>query len=691
MNIYLARSNSDSIRGSRTRELIAVAMAFAMVAVGCLVLTNLSDSSSALPGTDSCGDSLTWSYDSGSKTLTITGTGAMTDYTDHGPWYDYANEMKIIVVEEGCTHIGNNAFRGLGGVDSVTLPATSLQSIGNGAFLACYLVTEFSLGKNVSSIGSEAFASCADLRKITVNAENTHFCDVDGVLFDKDKKTILKFPDRKFLTDQYTIPAGVLTVTSDSFQGNQCLHNVTIPSSVTTIQPNAFKNCTWLENFTVDAGNSAYSSQDGVLFDKAKTELISYPMYNSRSSYTVPDTVTTLSANAFYADFYLESIILPANLQHIGGHAFELTQSLKSITIPEKATDLGEALFANSWVQSATIDAKVETLPTLMFEYCSYLTEVKMPATLKSTGESAFLSCSALTSVSIPASVTAIGDGTFEECSALSTVRFPASLKTIEQNAFKGCTALPQNFSIPDGPTSIGISAFEGCTSLRFVTLPVTVKTLDGSFIGCSGMEGISLPDGLTTIGSMTFKDCNSLCYMVIPEGVTQILDKAFDGCNHMSAIYIPTTVTTFGEELFDCGFFDGETELTMQQTVGKVFSHIYDKYQLTSGILFDSMGGSPVWPSTGDAGAQAPKPLDPTKAGYKFAGWFADKECTTPYVIDKIPAGSTFVYAKWDKVSIRPPVNDDSPAPYGIPMAILGAAIVGLALYAIAASLRRP
>ncbi|MBQ5447274.1 MAG: hypothetical protein IIT52_00135, partial [Candidatus Methanomethylophilus sp.] len=97
MNIYLARSNSDSIRGSRTRELATIAIAFAMMAVGCLVLTNLSDTSSADPTSGSCGDSLTWSYDSGSKTLTITGTGAMTDYTDYGPWHNYANEMKIIV------------------------------------------------------------------------------------------------------------------------------------------------------------------------------------------------------------------------------------------------------------------------------------------------------------------------------------------------------------------------------------------------------------------------------------------------------------------------------------------------------------------------------------------------------------------------------------------------------------------
>ncbi|MEE3363383.1 MAG: hypothetical protein VZR03_01635, partial [Methanomethylophilus sp.] len=91
MNIYLARSNSDSIRGSRTRELIAVAMAFAMVAVGCLVLTNLSDLSSADPTSGSCGDKLTWSYDSSSKLLTITGDGAMTDYEEYGPWHNYAN------------------------------------------------------------------------------------------------------------------------------------------------------------------------------------------------------------------------------------------------------------------------------------------------------------------------------------------------------------------------------------------------------------------------------------------------------------------------------------------------------------------------------------------------------------------------------------------------------------------------
>ena len=689
--VYMNRCNIDSIRSSRRRELAAIAVAFAMLAVGCLVLTDCSDFSSAEPTGGSCGDSLTWSYNEGSKTLTISGTGAMTDYADYGPWHSYANVMTVIIIEEGCTHVGNNAFRGLGGVNSVTLPATSLQSIGDNAFLACYLVPSFSIGKNVSSIGSGAFNGCTEhLNAITVDPDNTHYCDVDGVLFTKDMKTLVKFPDGKY-QENYDIPAGVVTVSSDAFQDNQHIQNISIPASVTAIQPNAFYHSTRLSNLTVDAGNAVYVSQDGALFNKSLTELIVYPMSNSRTSYTVPDSVTTLSANAFYANFYLQSINLPANLQHIGGHAFELTQGLNSITLPEKATDLGEALFLNSWVTSVTVEAKVEALPASTFAY-SGITDVRLPNTLKSIGDSAFLKCTELCAVTIPNSVTSIGNAAFSQCTSLSTVHFPSSLKTIGQDAFSGCTALPHDVALPEGLTTIGQSAFSGCTNTKFVTLPTTVKTIgDSAFAGCSSLQAISLPEGLTTIGAHAFQNCGLMSYVVIPEGVTHIHDGAFDGCTVLSDIYIPTTVTTFGTALFSHGFYDGETELTMEQTLGKTFSYRYAKYQLMSGILLDSMGGSPVWPITGDAGSAANTPDSPSKAGCRFAGWFADKECTTPYVFDKIPAGSTFVYAKWDEISIRPPVNDDSPANYGIPMAILGAAIVGLARFSIAASLRRP
>ena len=648
MNKSLYRSNTDGIHGSRARGLAAVAIAFAMLAVGCLVLSNYSDPASADPSSGNCGDNLTWNYADG--TLTISGTGAMTDYDDCGPWHSYVSTMKTIVVGEGCTHIGNNAFHGLGGVNSVTLPA-SLESIGNSAFMSCYVVTSFSLGKNVSSIGSQAFASCADLREIKVDSENSHFCDVGGVLFDKGKETLIKFPDHMFNTYEYTIPSGTLTLGADSFSGNSGLQKVTVPASVTTIEQGAFNHGTWLEKIIVEDGNTAYSSEDGVLFDKNKTTLIQFPSRNevANNTYTVPSTVTAISAKAFENNDFLQSIILPDNLTAIGDRAFDLAQSLTSITVPAKATALGVSLFVNSGLQSVTVNAAVETLPAKMFDYCSDLTSVTLPSGLKDTGEYTFEGCHGLTSITLPASVTTIGEGTFSDCTALATVGFPASLTTIGAHAFEGCNALPHEFAIPEGVTTISDNAFAGCGNIQYVSLSTTVEIIGAhAFQSCGNLNGISLSDSLTSIGDYAFSG-TSLLYIYIPEGVTSIGESAFSGCSHISDIYIPSTVTNFGQSLFSYDFYNGDTKLEMQDTVGKAFSFRYFKYQQMSGIMLDSMGGSPVWPITGEAGADAKEPYpQPTKFACKFDGWYADKGLQTPYTFTKIPNGVIFVYAKW-------------------------------------------
>jgi len=292
-----------------------------------------------------------------------------------------------------------------------------------------------------------------------------------------------------------TIPAGVTTIGSYAFNGCTSLTSITIPSNVTSIGYLVFQSCTSLTSITVDTQNRTYSSVDGVLFDKNRTVLITYPVAKQGRTYTIPSSVTSIGENAFDNCRSLTSVIIPAGVTSIGIFAFNRCESLTSITIPSSVTSIGDVAFC--W-------------------------------------------CRSLTSITIPSSVTFIGDGAFYACSSLTSIIVDTQNRT---------------YSSVDGvlfdKNKTVIIAYPAGKQERTYTIPLSITSIGNvAFSRCESLTSITIPSSVTSIGEHAFETCTSLTNITIPSSVTSIGDYAFLMCWYLTSVTISRR-TIIGEDAF--------------------------------------------------------------------------------------------------------------------------------------------
>ena len=246
-----------------------------------------------------CGDSgsnVTWSLDD-NGTLTISGSGKIEDYRSDidQPWYSNRSDITSVIIEPGVTSIGLQAFYYCSNLTSITIPS-GLTSIGEMAFFYCSALTSVTIPNSVISIGNFAFGSCTGLKSITipssvtsiennvfqdctgltnitVDSSNPSFCSESGVLFNKDKTTLIYCPRGK--TGSYTIPDGVTAIEDYAFYYCSGLTSVTIPSSVTSIGVSSFQHCTGLTSITIP--NSVTSITNLAFWDCSSLTIVYIP------------------------------------------------------------------------------------------------------------------------------------------------------------------------------------------------------------------------------------------------------------------------------------------------------------------------------------------------------------------------------------------------------------------------------
>ena len=305
------------------------------------------------------------------------GVTSIGDNAFSGCW-----NLTSIIIPEGVTSIGNNAFSDCSSLTSITIPK-SVTSIGNSAFSGCWNLTSIIIPEGVTSISNNAFSDCSSLTSINVSEDNKNYCSIDGILYNKEITTLIRYPCKKSDTE-YVIPEGVTSIGNNAFSGCRSLTSITIPESVTNIGNGAFNNCSSLMNITI------------------------------------PEGVTTIKDSTFRYCTSLTNITIPNRVTDIGVDAFHDCSSLTNITIPESVTNIGMSAFNN----------------------CSSLMNITIPEGITSIGDDMFKNCKGLKNITIPDSVTSIGNSAFNNCSSLESITISEGLTNIKSNAFSGCSSL---------------------------------------------------------------------------------------------------------------------------------------------------------------------------------------------------------------------------------------------------------
>ena len=263
----------------------------------------------------------------------------------------------------------------------------------------------------------------------------------------------------------------VTSIGKSAFTENMNLTKVFIPQTIMNMDlsndvgfySNPFYGCTALQSIEVEEGNPAVCSVDGVLFNKEKTKLLSYPAGVTQTSYTVPESVTWIEPLAFSYSQHLREVTLTDNVTALGYSAFYDCKSLEEVRLP----------------------SRLEILADHLFENCLRLKSVTIPQGVTYIGLKTFYGCTSLTSVTMPESVTSTNYSVFEGCTSLESVTLSPNLERIMNNMFTNCSSLKE-IIIPNCVTMVGSDAFKNCSALTSLDLPKSVNRLGSSiFAGC--------------------------------------------------------------------------------------------------------------------------------------------------------------------------------------------------------------
>ena len=395
------------------------------------------------------------------------------------------------IISKKYTSYENNIDEIFGRQVSQYIIGDGITTIGDYAFYICSSLTSVTIPNSVTSIGYMAFQST-----------NINIINFTGTLEDWLNKVWspvsisnnYKLKINGVLQENIIIPNSVTSIGNNAFYGCNGLTSVTISNSVTSIGENAFRDCSGLTSVAIpnsvnNIGNSAFQGCSGL------------------TSVTIPNSVTNIGNNAFYGCNGLTSVTISNSVTSIGENAFRDCSGLTSVAIPNSVTSIGDRAFLNcTGLTSVTIGNSVTRIGTGAFRNCTGLTSVTMPNSVTSIGNYAFDNCSGLTKVNITdiaawCNIT-FGDNIsnplynahnlYVNDELVTDLVIPNSVTSIGNSAFYGCTGLTA-VTIPNSVTNIGNCAFENCTGLTSVTIPNSVTRIGKqAFRNCSGLTSVT-------------------------------------------------------------------------------------------------------------------------------------------------------------------------------------------------------
>ena len=565
----------------------------------------------------------------------------------------YNDQITYVVNEDGETCMVGCTDTSISGTVEIPseLNGFTVTAIAPGGFANCQNLTNIILSETLTTIGVSAFmyssvmemnipASVTNidfdsvlmqqngptfggpiLQNFNVDEDNPVYCSVDGVLFNKEKTSLLAYPAAR--VDNYNVPDGTIEIGPMAFAFSgavygpeygkfeilslpktleeigagafslSALSTLNIPASVKKISGDmqaqhmpSFWNCPLLKTINVDEANIAYASQDGVLFSKDMTYLLHYPEGAQNVEYKMPDSVTSVITGAFCegsdgAEYALEKVICSSNLENIGVAAFQANFSIKEIDLPVTLHTVADYAFDSS---NAITDVyyggtEEDRDEIVIGTGNTYLTNATWHYT--EPEKKTFVEGSLTYQVN--------EDG--ESCSVVACdqditgeVVVPAEVNGLkvtsigngdDGRAFYNCKQL-EKVIVSEGITSIEFRAFDSCENLTTVQLPSSLEKIgENAFYDCKSLVNINLPDNLKEIISRAFYGCENLEEINLPDSLEELGHSAFQSCKKLKSIVIPDSITEINYWMF-WGCTSLET-VKLPDHVQKIGDHAFD------------------------------------------------------------------------------------------------------------------
>lgn len=450
-------------------------------------------------------------------------------------WNDFSlfPNCTEIIFGDNVTFIPTSLIANNANITSVNLP-DNLQRIQPLAFRNCSSLTEITLPESITSVGFCAFENTPWL-----NNQPNGILYIGGVAYDyigyswSVEEIVIKPGTTRIESSAFAdcynlnsiiIPEGVTSIGDSAFSGCERLTTITLPDTVSDIGNSAFNGCDNLIAINIGDNNEKYLSDDGVLYNKEKTELIDYPD-GKPGEYIIPNTINTISDYEFSNCVNMTSIIVPDSIKSIGEYAFYFCDSLTSITIGSGVEVIDEDAFdyCDNLCTIIVDDNNANFSSVDGVLYNKEITEIVHFPKGKS-GE--FV---------IPNTVTSIDDE-FWSCEKLTAITIPDSVVEISDSPFVWCYGL----------TAINVDVNnESFASIDGVLFDKNITTIISC--PCAKNGDYIIPTSVNVINSDAFMSCDNLTSLVIPEGVTNIPNNAFLGCTNLKSMSIPKSVKSVG------------------------------------------------------------------------------------------------------------------------------------------------
>lgn len=438
------------------------------------------------------------------------------------------------------------------------------------AFLGCNSLTSVKIPSSIKSIGFNAFSGCTNL----IRTENgVNYVDKWVVGCDTSVTEVTLRNDTK-------------GIGSRAFSGCSVLTSIAILDGVTSINSDAFSACDGLESIIVSENNTAYASYEGVLYNKAKTDIVQVPKA-IKGSVTIPSSVNVICKYAFSGCSSLTNITIPNSVTRIGDSAFAYCSLLTSATIPSSVKSIGFDAFSGC-TNLVTIEDGVSYVDTWLIRCETTLIETILRADINGIADKAFYGCNKLSNITIPDSVKNIGAQACYNCSGLVNIIIPDNVESIAPQAFSGCGGLTIYCEAIEKPSSWDNDW--NCSRPIVWDYNNNEVAADGNIyvvvngIRYSLIEDIATVCRQSTVLSGEINIPEKITYKGQDYSVTAINEEAFCYCRELTSISVPDSVTIIGYSSFKgCSSL---TSITLP-FVGNSIKASSDTYQYPFGYIF--------------------------------------------------------------------------------------------------------